>query len=94
MSHWAAFRTGVSVSMSVCTRMRAHFPLFSVGGWFREGLLYASALGLQKLPSTLGHSTLFSDSLVQCLLINLVTFDTYLCMGDQGGRVIWKITVA
>lgn len=44
MSHWAAFRTGVSVSISVCTRMCAHFPLLSVCGWFREGLLYASAL--------------------------------------------------
>lgn len=77
--------------------MRVRFPLLSV--WVVQGrlalcLCIATALGLQKLPSTLGHSILFSDSLVQCLLINLVTFHTYLYVGEQGGRVVGKITVA
>lgn len=54
----------------------------------------AAALGLQKLPSALGHSALLSDSRVQCLVINLVTFHTHLCMGSQAGSVIWKIMVA
>ena len=81
------------VSVYVCACLL--LPLCSVSGWFREGLLYASASPLQQLPSTLGHSTLFSYSPVQCLLINLVTFHTHLCIGDQGGgRVIWKITIA
>ena len=42
MSHWAAFRTGVSV----CEYVRACVlvSICSVCGWFREAFLYASAL--------------------------------------------------
>lgn len=64
----------------VCVRALTFPSVQCVSGLGRLALCLcnATALGLRKLPSTSGHSALFSNSLVQCLLINLVTFHTHL----------------